>query len=133
MRLTRQRRAIFDLLRSLKNHPTADDIYPTLKKTIPSMSLGSLYRNLDILTREGMIAKLDTFGDTMRYDGNMEEHVHFQCVRCGAVLDFESDKDCEIRNHLRSILNSDSSIHSISIQLKGICGKCSSTSKKNKK
>ena len=124
MRLTRQRRIILDHIRSLKTHPTADDIYPNLKKAIPSISLGSLYRNLDVLAREGMISKLEEFGEPKRYDGNTDEHLHFQCVKCGAVLDYESDKVCEIRKQILSVLKSESSVHSISIKIKGICPEC---------
>jgi len=57
MRLTKQRKVIIDYLCSLKTHPTADDLFPPLKKRLPSMSLGSLYRNLDALTKKGKIKK----------------------------------------------------------------------------
>ena len=130
MRLTRQRKVIIDCLRSLKTHPTADDIYPPLKKIVPTMSLGSLYRNLDVLTREGMITRLDMFGDSKRYDGNTEEHLHFQCVKCGAVSDYESEKACEIRNSILSLLRSEPTIHSVSVHLKGVCPKCYKKSNK---
>ncbi|HOK03839.1 MAG TPA: transcriptional repressor [Victivallales bacterium] len=132
MRLTKQRKVIIDYLRSLKNHPTADDLFQPLKKRLPSMSLGSLYRNLDVLTKSGIITKLESFGETKRYDGNIEEHFHFQCIKCGSVSDYENQKLYEIRKNLSSILPSSPTITSLSIDLKGICEKCKRTiNKKN--
>ncbi len=85
-RLTRQRRAVLEVLRSTRSHPDAAWIHQEVKKKVPSISLGTVYRTLDALVKEGMVVALHTGGAT-RYDAFTEPHPHLVCRRCGAVLD----------------------------------------------
>ncbi len=86
-RMTKQRQTILNVLRSTTSHPTADWIYEEVRKTIPNISLGTVYRNLGILTTMGEILELN-FGSTYsRYDGNPNNHYHFCCSQCGNVYD----------------------------------------------
>lgn len=87
-RFTRQRRAVLEVLRSTRRHPDAAWIYHEVKKRVPSISLGTVYRTLDALVREGMVIALHTGGPT-RYDAFTEPHPHLVCRRCGAVLDLD--------------------------------------------
>jgi Fur family transcriptional regulator, ferric uptake regulator len=87
LRLTRQRRLILGLLRSVKTHPTADELYEMVREKLPHISLGTVYRNLEIMAAEGIIRKLETAGTQKRFDGIVEEHYHVRCVRCGRVDD----------------------------------------------
>lgn len=124
MRITRQRKIILGHLRALRTHPTADELFPGLKRELPRLSLGSLYRNLDALTREGMIAKMEGFGPAKRYDGDLEPHLHFQCVECGAVSDYENPAALEINERLRTLMRSQPDLHSVKIDFTGLCDKC---------
>lgn len=86
-RMTRQKKLILDILRSTDIHPTADWVYEQARKQLPDISLGTVYRNLNVLKEEGEIMEL-TYGSTFsRYDGNPRNHYHFVCERCGRVLD----------------------------------------------
>jgi Fur family transcriptional regulator, ferric uptake regulator len=85
-RLTRQRRIILDELRKVNIHPTADEIYSLVRRVIPHISLGTVYRNLEILAEKGFVVKLE-FGGQRRFDGNSEHHFHIQCLGCGSVKD----------------------------------------------
>ena len=86
-RYSRQREEILTLLRSVKNHPTADWIYTQLKQTRPNLSLGTVYRNLNLLEANGLIQRL-TFGPSYHhYDGDPQPHCHFCCQECGAIYD----------------------------------------------
>lgn len=88
-RITKQRQAILNVLRSTTTHPTADWIYEEVRKIIPNISLGTVYRNLGILKEMGELMELD-FGSTFsRYDGNPTNHYHFCCNQCGHVYDLE--------------------------------------------
>lgn len=124
MRITRQRKIILGHLTSLRTHPTADELFPGLKKELPRLSLGSLYRNLDALTREGMIARMEGLGTAKRYDGDVEQHLHFQCVECGAVSDYENSAASEINERLRTLMRSQPDLHSVKIEFTGLCDKC---------
>ncbi len=84
---SRQREAILKVLSSTNSHPTADWIYSETRKLIPNISLGTVYRNLSALSKEGEILVLD-FGDGKEhYDFNISPHVHLKCKKCGKIVD----------------------------------------------
>ena len=87
IRITRQRQVILEELGALHTHPTADELYARVRKRLPKISLGTVYRNLDLLTRHGLIRKLDVCGSQMRFDGDLEKHHHIRCIRCGRIDD----------------------------------------------
>lgn len=78
---------ILEELRKVKNHPTADTIYEMVRRRLPRISLGTVYRNLEVLAEHGEILKLNVGGAKMRFDGNTSEHCHIRCVVCGRVDD----------------------------------------------
>ncbi len=86
-RTTRQRLVILEKLRAVTSHPTADEIYAMTRERLPRVSLGTVYRNLDLLTRQGEIICLENAGFQKRFDGNTEPHYHVRCRRCGRVGD----------------------------------------------
>lgn len=87
LRMTKQRRVMFEEIKKTRSHPTADKIYDLVKKKIPDISLGTVYRNLDILSKEGLVRKLELAHTQRRYDGNIENHYHVLCTECGRVDD----------------------------------------------
>lgn len=86
MRNTKQRKVVLDIVNYSMNHPTALDVYHECMKTLPSISLGTVYRNLNILVDRGMIRRLEIPGHIDRYDKN-DWHDHFICIRCGKIVD----------------------------------------------
>jgi len=87
-KMTRQRKAILDELKNLKTHPTADEIYRLVKKKIPRISLGTVYRTLELFSERGIIQVIQFGGMTQRrFDGDLASHHHVRCVRCGRVDD----------------------------------------------
>ncbi len=91
IRMTRQRRLILEELRKLETHPTADELYVMLRKKMPRISLGTVYRNLEILSEEGVINKLDSAGNRMRFDASLHQHTHIRCICCGRIDDLPAD------------------------------------------
>ena len=92
-RKSKQREAIMQVLKGTKSHPTADWVYDQVKKVIPNISLGTVYRNLKLMKDEGHILELDFAGALARFDGNAENHYHFRCDQCGRVFDVEEPID----------------------------------------
>jgi Fur family ferric uptake transcriptional regulator len=86
-RNTRQRQVILEELQRLTSHPTAAGLYEIVRRRLPRISLGTVYRNLEMLARLGLIQKLDLGGSEARFDGNVHRHDHVRCVRCGRVDD----------------------------------------------
>ncbi len=120
---SKQRERILELLGSTVSHPTASWIYDKLKKEIPELSLGTVYRNLNILIEQGLIRKID-FGSTFdRYDADISPHYHFICERCGSIIDLKIPIDGELNKRVEKATNFKTKRHRI--EFYGLCDKCS--------
>ena len=86
-RMTLQRKTILNILRQTKSHPSADEIYELVRKQLPRISLGTVYRNLELLAKMGLIQKLELGGTIKRFDWNPNKHYHIRCLICGQVDD----------------------------------------------
>lgn len=78
---------ILEELRSKNNHPSADELYERVRQRLPRISLGTIYRNLEVLSQLGEIQKLNLSGSLKRYDGTPSKHYHIRCIRCDRVDD----------------------------------------------
>lgn len=88
---SRQREAILKFLRARKDHPTAETIYQNLKADQPSLSLGTVYRNLTKLIDAGTIIKISSNDTSDHFDGCVEPHAHFICNHCHCIIDLTID------------------------------------------
>lgn len=123
LKYTRQREAILENIKHRTDHPTADDVYQDVSKTFPNISLGTVYRNLSVLTDLGVIRRLSTGIGADHYDGNMIPHNHFICQKCGRVYDIEDDLDVtEIQK--RASRHFKGQITGCSINFYGTCESC---------
>lgn len=86
-RLTPQRAEVLAELRAAHDHPTAAQLFERLRPRLPRLSLGTVYRNLDVLAADGVITRLAGAGAEARWDGAPQDHDHVRCVCCGAVAD----------------------------------------------
>ena len=86
-RNTRQRQVVLDELRKLITHPTAAELYELSRRRLPRISLATVYRNLELLTQMGVIRRLERGGSEARFDGDLDQHHHVRCIRCGRVDD----------------------------------------------
>ena len=87
LRMTRQRRAILEALARVRTHPTAEEVYRMVRRRLPRISLGTVYRNLELLSERRLIGKLDAGGSRRRFDAEVREHYHVRCLGCGRVED----------------------------------------------
>ncbi len=118
-RKSKQRDAIINELCSRYDHPTAMDLYLSVREIIPNISLGTLYRNLTQLEENGMVIRIPD-GSTDRFDGNVSPHAHFKCSTCGNVYDLMSFNN-------KSITFSDdiiSHVTNYSLMAFGLCKNC---------
>ena len=86
-RSTRQRRLVLEELRKLTTHPTATELHEITRRRLPKISLGTVYRNLELLSRMGLVRKLVTDGGGARFEGNDGRHYHVRCIHCARVGD----------------------------------------------
>ncbi len=75
----------------MKSHPTAEDVYEMVRRRLPRVSLGTVYRNLELLAEAGAIQKIGTAGTRKRFDGNSRPHYHLRCLSCERVSDREAE------------------------------------------
>ena len=83
----RKRDAILSYLRHTDQHPSAETVYAELKKEIPDLSLGTVYRNIALFKQQGLIQSLGNVNGVERFDGTVVPHVHFVCSACGEIRD----------------------------------------------
>lgn len=109
-------------MRGHRGHPTADWVYGRLKGEFPNLSLGTVYRNLNVLLEQGLIGKID-FGSTYdRFDGNTGPHYHFVCERCGAIIDLEVPIDRSLDRRVNEA--TPYTVRRHRIEFYGVCDRC---------
>jgi len=126
-RETRQREAILNILRQFDSHPTADRIYEEVRKVIPNISKGTVYRNLKILRDAGEISELNLSGTVSRYEGRQENHYHFRCEKCGRVFDLDEPVNNEMDERVAKRTGFKVSYHQL--EFRGLCRDCQQESK----
>ena len=96
LKFSRQREAVLVYLRSTKSHPTAEQIYQKVRQEFPKISLGTVYRNLNLLADHGEILRLNCGDGVEHFDAMTEPHNHFICRHCGSVKDLEFFSDSDL-------------------------------------
>ena len=89
-RRSRQRDVILRIVRETDSHPTAEWVYERARRKIPNLSLGTVYRNLNLLAEENAIQRVTTGDGMVRYDRRLGDHAHFICTETGKVIDLET-------------------------------------------
>ena len=109
-----------------KDHPGAELIYTEVRRRLPRISLGTVYRNLDVLAKKGVIQRLDVGDDHCHYDPNPEMHPHFFCTSCRSVTDLQWRND--LAPAWKDLISRDSldaaEITFGNVLLAGICKNC---------
>jgi Fur family ferric uptake transcriptional regulator len=126
-RHTPQRNVILEELQKAVSHPTAAQLYEVVRRRLPKISLGTVYRNLDLLARMGKIQKLDLGGSEARFDGNPDLHYHVRCVHCGRVDDVHGPPADLVSDQPRGVGGYEILGHRL--ELLGICPQCKSARK----
>ncbi len=122
VRMTRQREAVLNVLRHSCDHLTADQVYDAVRQSIPRISLGTVYRNLEILASKGLIQKIASSSGPMRFDGNPHRHAHVRCERCGALEDVPLKKNFDPKEFVDE--GSGLVVRSFVLEFTGLCRRC---------
>ena len=119
---SRQKNAVAAAVCSLSSHPTADEVFSTVRREMPGISLSTVYRNLGILVEEGELLALAGPGGEVHYDHRTGEHCHVQCRFCGRVCDVNMEPVDFTSLHPTDL--SGFEIDEVSVTFTGICDKC---------
>lgn len=122
MNYSKQREIILNTLKSNVVHPTAEYVYSILKKKDPTISLATVYRNLNLLSENGIIKKIEGLEQSVHYDHNTHEHYHFICDKCKKVFDVEADIAPDIES--RTSKKTGFVINGHEITFHGFCPEC---------
>ena len=121
-RNTRQRTVVLEELKKLSCHPTAAELYEIARVRMPKISLGTVYRNLEVLAENGVIQKLEISGAEARFDGNPERHYHVRCIHCERVDDVHDLPEDFVKGEVRSLAGYD--IVDFRLDFLGVCPDC---------
>ena len=119
---SKKRQAILDMLRATTAHPSAETVYTTLKADFPELSLGTVYRNLQVLEKDGLVRVVCAVDGQARYDARVEPHVHCFCRRCRRVMDVDSADMEEFFSRLRYEPGYEPECFSLTVS--GLCRLC---------
>lgn len=126
-RMTLQRKIILEELKKVKTHPGADEIYAMVRKRLPRISLGTVYRNLEVLSELKAIQKIESVGTLKRFDGTPENHYHIRCIKCDRIDDAPFNIETGFEKKIRPF--TDYTIIGHRLEFIGICSECSSRRK----
>ena len=121
-RITHQREVILDELKLIKSHPTADELCGIIRLKLPRISLATVYRNLEWLTTQGVVQKIEVGGRQKRFDGTVSEHYHIRCCTCGKVDDVMMNTFKNIDSRLEK--KTGYKILGHRLEFKGLCPAC---------
>ena len=121
-RSTPQRRIILEELCGLKTHPTAAELYEIVRKRLPRISLGTVYRNLEVLSEDGRIIKLESTGSEARFDATTAPHHHVRCRTCGKVRDWHGAQPGELMPY--PVETEGFLVQGHNLEFYGVCAEC---------
>ena len=122
MRYSKQNEMIYNAVLASTDHPNADMLYQILKKDFPSLSLATIYRNLNKMATNNMLARIAIPGAADRYEAYMGEHYHFLCTSCSRLYDIKIEQFQDINNTINEYTGH--SVTSHNIIFKGKCKNC---------
>lgn len=127
MRLTTQRQIILEELGKVTSHPTANEVYDMVRKRLPRIGLGTVYRNLELMADTGVILKLEVGGTQKRFDATTKAHYHIRCSSCGKVDDVHIEVQQQINQLAQNASNYEILGHHI--EFTGVCHECQNKAK----
>ena len=120
MKYSRQRELILETVQRSDDHPTADTIYTRVRAQDPKVSLGTVYRNLNLLCENGQLLKVPIPGASDRFDHTLPWHSHLYCTMCGSVTDAEVDE----KQVMKLVKNQKGHVQDCAVVLIGVCEAC---------
>ncbi len=122
---TGHRKAVLSVLQECRRHLTADEVYEEVRKSLPRISKGTVYRNLRILRERGDIVALELGGALTRFEARQEPHYHFVCEICGTVFDLDEPVGQDLNTRVEKKTGFRVSYHHL--EFRGRCSGCEST------
>lgn len=123
VRQTKQRAAVIEVLQSARSHPDAAWVHAQVRERLPQVSLGTVYRTLDTLVRDGVVVTIERAGQATRYDYRHpgHDHHHAVCRGCGAIFDVEM---ADLPPLPPTVLPAGFQVSDVRLEFRGVCPDC---------
>ena len=122
LRITPQRTIIYQELLSSKEHPSADVIFKKVRKTFPEISFDTVNRTVLTFAKIGIINIVEGYGDSKRFDPDINNHHHFRCIKCGSIIDFHNKPYDNLK--VPEEIENQFTVLRKKVYIEGICTKC---------
>jgi Fe2+ or Zn2+ uptake regulation protein len=120
--VTHQRQVIWETLMQFHGHPSPEAVYERVQKQIPSISLATVYKNLNMLVEHGILREVSLHHGSARIETNMHPHHHMVCVKCKCLIDLDEGDIEPVR--LKKRAPKGFRVHRYSVEVQGICKQC---------
>lgn len=120
--VTHQRQVIWETLRDMRGHPNPEAVFEKVRKRIPSISLATVYKNINTFVEHGLLRQVSLHHGSARIETNQRPHHHFVCIRCKALVDLDEDGLEPVR--LKKRAPNGFRVHRYSVEVQGLCSKC---------
>ena len=120
--VTHQRQVIYEALYDTPDHPSPEAIYAKVRRRIPSISLGTVYKNIKTFVDTGLLREVSLHHGSTRLETNLNHHHHLVCSNCKAIIDLEADDLEPLR--LKKKLPNGFQVHRYSVEVIGLCHNC---------
>lgn len=120
LKVTPQRVAVYEAISKMHNHPTADNVIDFIKRKYPNIAIGTVYNTLETFAQKGIINRIKTNGDVMRYDAMLQRHHHLYSADSRRIEDFYDE---ELNNYITEFMKQKKipnfTIEDVNIQIVG--------------
>lgn len=128
---TYQRQVIYEAVVSLQGHPSHEAVFEEVRKRIPSISMGTVYKNIRTFLDFGILRELGVHHGSLRVEANHRPHHHFVCTNCKTILDLPEEEFGPVQLRLR--LLGGFQVEKIVVDVIGLCPKCSTEASHSQK
>lgn len=119
---TVQRLTVLETIKGLRTHPTAKDVFESVKTKLPDISFATVYRNLKHLVKSGQLKEVNFYNEAVRYDSFLRDHQHFICKNCTKIFDLELSRLLNVEQEVKKILCHQ--VNNYNLELYGVCHTC---------
>ncbi len=128
---THQRQVIFEAVMALQGHPSPEAVFAEVRRKIPSISLGTVYKNIRTFLASGILREVSVHHGSLRVEANHRPHHHFVCTNCKTILDLPEEEFGPVQ--LRHKLPRGFQVQKFVVDVVGLCPKCSTQRKSSSK
>jgi Fur family peroxide stress response transcriptional regulator len=120
--VTHQRQVLYEVMQGMEGHPSPEEVYTRVKKKVPSISLATVYKNINLFVESGVFRKMSLHHGSVRVEMNVEAHHHLVCSQCKSISDI-GERELRLAPKRRRLLGG-FLVERYAVDVIGVCSKC---------